>query len=298
MSNARRLTLVGSTIAALVLFPSTVIAQQALSVDGDALWRVGLRTHAGQLVATPDDDGEDFFCDASSRAPDGTIFCIDADRLFTVDQTSIDVVGPLPAVSTGTGVAFDSAGRLFFVATNDDLLWQLDPATGAPVDTVPLTTDIVSLQALAALDERLFLLGSDSTGIALLVEIDPTTGMALSSRDVGALGVEAPIDAAFDEDGALWVSEIEGAQVLGFICGAYDRIELEPLVVEETWSGCLALNEDPLLINLAAVSRGPATDIPTLSHLGLLLTMLALGLAGGLVLHRRRASTAGERRGG
>lgn len=276
----RRCRLVAA-ITALLLSMITSVAlathQTAFSVDFNALWRVDLNTHEAVLVYPLDSPDVRFSCVQLTTGPTGELRCSQGGNLYAVEPGTLRLIADLPTSGADAGLTFDATGRLWYISGSSATLWLLNPDTGAVLASVPLSLGGTQPVSLAALGDRLFAF-TQSSG-TLLEEIDPATGDSLSSVDVDPCGVGSPLDAFFDNSGALWSAQHTGQVVLGTECFLYFRFTISPFTCSSTWSGCVFIPQFPSFVNLAApAATGAATEIPTLGIAEL------VGLAGILMV--------------
>lgn len=277
----RRCRLVAAMTALLLsMFTSVALAthQTAFSVDFNALWRVDLNTHDAVLVYPLDSPNDRFSCVQLTTGPTGELRCSQGGNLYAVEPGILRLIADLPTSGAAEGLTFDATGRLWYISGSSATLWLLNPDTGAVLASIPLSLEGTNPVSLAALGDRLFAF-TTLLGTTLLEEIDPATGDSLSSVDVLSCGVSSPLDAFFDNSGALWSAQHEGQVVLGTECFRYNRLTISPLSCSSTWSGCVFIPQFPSFVNLAApAATGAATDIPTLGIAEL------VGLAGILMV--------------
>lgn len=263
--------------ALTLLCCSNLHAQSALTVDFNALWRVDLATRQGQLLEELDSDDPRFSCDKLATSASGSVFCVRSRELFKIESGSLSLLATLPGNSDGAGLTFDSLDRLWLVTENDAVLWRLDPDNGSPIASIPLALSGSRHYALAAQGERLFVFSkSPHPSPMLLEEIDPGTGVSLSARDVQSLGLFLPHDATFGPNGDLWVSNHEGEVILGIVCISYNRLDVNQLVLEQSWTGCFDVFDEPAFANVAGIREAPIVEVPALSSAGIVLSILAL----------------------
>lgn len=270
----------------LMLIPAALAAQSALTVDFNALWRVDLNSHEAELIAELGTPGEMISCNSLTSSTSGQLRCRRGNDLYAVRSDTLELLSTLPGSSTAGGLAFDDLDRLWFVSSRDPVLWRLDPDTGAVLDSVPLTLEGSRHHALAAYGQRLFVFTRNPyPSTTWLEEIDTESGVSLSARDLGSV---FPFDAAFDPSGNLWFSDSHGEIILGVVCLSYNRLDLDSLTSTQTWYDCLNFYEEPFYVNIAVVQETPVVDVPALSPLGMLLSILAISLAAWRVLRRNR----------
>ena len=151
-----------------------------------------------------------------------------AESIVTLDQDdgSITTLAPQPGLSF-TGLAFDSAGRLFAIACTssrcgfgssaEQHLMELDPLTGAVLETIGIVTGPFPFTSIDALSVQpgtdvLYGLGLDSRfgdGGAQLWTIDKSTASAthISEVPAGCVSFECSLGSfglAFAPDGTLY----------------------------------------------------------------------------------------------
>lgn len=274
--------------ALTLLFCPNLLAQSALTVDFNGLWSVDLRTHQGQLLEELDAGDPRFSCDKLAISASRSVLCVRQQELFEIESGSLSPLATLPGSSDGAGLTFDALDRLWFVTESDPVLWRLDPENGSPIASIPLALAGSRHYALAALGERLFVFSkSPDPNPMLLEEIDPVTGASLSARDVESLGLYLPHDAAFGSNGDLWVSNHEGEIILGVICMSYNRLDVSSLALEQTWTGCFNVFDDPTFANIAGIQGAPIVEVPALSATGFAFLILILAAVALRALPRR-----------
>lgn len=290
-------TIVGSLVLAAVLAAAGPLdAHTALSVTQDAIWRVDLGTQTGRRLV--DLDYAPFFhCQHLAVSSSGAIRCALSSALFAIDGTTGEVSelppalpvppplpGPVPPGSISGGLTFDAADRLWLADGAGTRLLQLDPDTGTVLSAQPLSLTGTSSHALAAFGDRLYALTRDG-GTNYLEEIDPDTGMSLSTVE---LGVEQAIDAAFDDDGDLWlVTSPQLPTIPGIVCYRVSRVTPAMSAVEPVSTRCYGIAA-PIFANIADV-RGTVLEVPTLDQVGRLVLLGMLLLSALIVLRRTGA---------
>jgi hypothetical protein len=268
----------------------TAVAQTALSADHNALWRVDLRSRATEVVVGLNDTDPRFSCHHLTVSSTGLIRCAREPSLLAIDPTSGEIteLAALPTGSVSGGLAFDAADRLWYLPRNGTDLLRLDPANGLVVQTQPVSLVGAEHYTLAALGERLYALTRAALPTRrLLEEIDPATGASLSAAEI--TGVYAPVDAAFDEQGGLWVVDYTGEIILGLRCYNTSRIAPVSLEVELVWSECIFVNERPAFTNIADLRGPPVLVIPALDRRGMTVLVATLILCALLTLRRSAA---------
>ncbi len=265
------------TLGLALAGPSIVTAETAVTVDFNAIWRVDLRTHGAEWIADLGTPDPRFSCRSIAVSAEGDIRCLHNGMLYEIQPGAASPLSTLPSVDTYQGLAFDGIGRLLFTSRAEPTLWQLDPSTGAVLDSQPFSLVGTSTYALAALGTRIFVITNSPGELPhLLEEIDPANGESLSAVEVGALGVTLPIDAAFDPMGDLWVANNNGEIILGLHVLSYLKLHLSPLSAIETWSGLVNVFEEPAFMNIDSVATDGIVEIPMLSHAGAVLLTLSL----------------------
>ena len=183
-------------------------------LDTDTLSAIGVGTHVdalgyfnGQIVASNEVTNELYFIDPAS------------DTLASVVplHASIDAIGGL------TGAP--SRGTLFITDLISDVVYEVDPTSGAPLNSFPVTVGPPNEFGLAFVSGSLFV--GDTSGD--LHAIDPDTGALLGttsfgfSNDFSALGGDGGAD-------GFRVVSVLGQTVTGVDFG--NRLELGPLATE------------------------------------------------------------------
>ncbi len=154
-----------------------------------------------QMTITSAGAGGVQLTDLAVQPGTGTVFGFGRDitglfKLFTVDTTTaIATVVGQPAAQGSGGLAFAPDGTLYYVQSNTDKLYTLDPATGAsgtPITYGPATR----LHGLAVRPSDGVLLATrgGQAGGDQVVRIDVATGL---TTNLGALGVGNASDLAF-----------------------------------------------------------------------------------------------------
>jgi len=206
-------------------------------------------------------------------------------QVLSSTGVSAGIFGPWPF---GTDIAFASNGDLYGTSLNaagQDLLIQIDPATGQVLSSIGVSAGIFGPWPFAtniaiAPNGKLFGTSLNAAGDDLLIEIDPATGQVLSSTGVSA-GIFGPwpfdTDIAFAPDGTLYGTSLnaEGDDLL---------IQIDPAtgqVQSSTGVSAGIFGPWPFATDIAFV---PAQSVPEPGTL----PILALGAVGVLGLMRRR----------
>ncbi|MCP3995494.1 MAG: hypothetical protein GY722_10575 [bacterium] len=274
--------------ALTLLLCSHLHAESALTVDYNALWSVDLQTHKGQLLEELDSENPRFSCHKLAISASGNVLCARRQELFEIESGALSPLATLPGSYDGAGLTFDSLDRLWYVTERDAVLWRLDPESGSPIASIPLALAGSRHYALAALGERLFVFSQGPHPEPMLLEeIDTVTGASLSAREVESLGLLLPHDAAFGPNGDLWVSNHEGEIILGFVCMSYNRLDVSRLVLEQSWTGCFHVYDEPAFANIAGIRGAPIVDVPVFGPAGIAFSILALATVALRALHRR-----------
>ncbi len=281
-------------LVGLTILASATVAQgqTALSVRGDTLWRVDLRTHAREAVYSfvPPDPRPytEFWCSSLAASRSGELRCLGTPAIIDIRPGTAQVLGPLPHGDIFGALAFDADGRLWW--TGGRFLQELDPATGAMISERWLLLDPgCYTHALMARGNHLFvIIGCSASPPVRVEEIDPWTGASLST--VGwdsSLGVGMPRDAEFDAAGDLWLLDnYQPSYPYSTYCSRFWRLHLSPLSAEMTSEECVPWPLGATVENLAAIEGTGVIEVPAVSPLGAFVFVLLLAAAGWFRLGR------------